>query len=260
MQKMKRKYRILLKPAFLLIAVMVGFNAYSTDLKQLEDSATHYYNKSNYSNAIVYYDSIISENYSSVALFLNAGNCYFQIGDLANALYHYEKALAIDPSNEDVQHNLAIANSKVKSKTQELPTAFYEKWFDSAISIMSSDGWSVLAIVLFALSLTLAGLYLFSRNIKFRKTGFIVGIITLSFAIISIIFASHLSKKVTNNKFAIVFEKGLVKSSPNEESNNLFELPEGIKVEITDSLDNWYNVKLSDGKQGWILSDNLKRI
>jgi uncharacterized protein YgiM (DUF1202 family) len=101
---------------------------------------------------------------------------------------------------------------------------------------------------------------LFSDKVNLRKIGFVTSILFVFIAIISIIFSTNLAKRVIKNNCAIVFDKSLVKSSPNMESNNLFEVTPGLKVEITDSLNLWYNIKLSDGKQGWIESENVKRL
>ena len=42
--------------------------------------------------------------------------------------------------------------------------------------------------------------------------------------------------------------------------DNLFEISEGLKVEIVDTLNGWTNIQLSDGKEGWVESEYLKRI
>jgi SH3-like domain-containing protein len=52
----------------------------------------------------------------------------------------------------------------------------------------------------------------------------------------------------------------MVKSSPQEEGTNMFEINEGLKVEILDSLNNWYNIRLADGKQGWIVKESVKKL
>ncbi len=82
----------------------------------------------------------------------------------------------------------------------------------------------------------------------------------LILSIFSLIFSIDQARLITDNNFAIIFETSLVKSGPSDESTNLFEVNEGLKVEITDSLNSWYNIKLADGKQGWIIAENVKKI
>ncbi|MBN2778731.1 MAG: tetratricopeptide repeat protein [Bacteroidales bacterium] len=242
------------------IIIVLSFSASAKNNSPIEDSAQLYYNKANYQNALYFYDSLYSQNYSSPELFLNMGNCYFQTGDIANSIYFYEKSISLDPSNAEAMHNLEIAKTKLESKVEELPVAFYKRWFLGAISIMSSDAWAITAIILFILGLISFAIYLFSNRLSLRKMGFISSIILVAIASLSIIFSTNLAKRITKNNCAIVFDKSLVKSSPNQESNNLFEVTPGLKVEITDSLNLWYNIKLSDGKQGWIESENVKRL
>ncbi|MDD2634281.1 MAG: SH3 domain-containing protein [Bacteroidales bacterium] len=242
------------------ICMIAATNIYATDINSLQDSAANYYNNAQYSEALVFYDSIYNLNYSSADLFLNMGNCYYQIGDIPSSIYYYELSLNLDPANENTKHNLKIVNTKIETKAEDLPVTFYKRWFTSIISVMSADAWGLLAIFLFIFGLGMLALYFFSFKLSLRKTGFILAIISIIFASCSVAFSINLAKKVSNNNYAIVFDKGLVKSSPNNESNNLFEISKGLKVEIIDSLNLWYNIKLSDGKQGWIEAENLQRL
>jgi tetratricopeptide (TPR) repeat protein len=226
----------------------------------MQDSALNYYLESDFSNALRIYEDLYSQNYSSGDLFYNLGNCYYNTGDIANAVYFFEKAIILNPTDKDIQHNLKIAKAAVKSKTEALPDVFYKRWLTSILGVFSSDNWAILASILFAMALAGTGLYFFSKKIIIRKTGFISGIVCLIFSLIFLFFANNRANKITNGNYAIIFETSLVKSSPSDDSNNLFEISEGLKVEITDTLKTWSNIRLTDGKEGWVESANLKRI
>ena len=49
-------------------------------------------------------------------------------------------------------------------------------------------------------------------------------------------------------------------SAPSEESIKLFNLHIGTKVNINDQIENWVNIKLTNGKKGWVLVENLKEL
>ena len=52
-----------------------------------------------------------------------------------------------------------------------------------------------------------------------------------------------------------------VKSTPSENGNELFVIHEGTCVEIQDdTMKEWVQIQLSDGKQGWIEKNSLERI
>ncbi len=235
-------------------------NIFAKDIKTDTDSALNYYLKSDFEKALAIYEDLFNQGYGSSDLFYNMGNCYYNMGDLANAIYFYEKAIILNPSDKDIIHNLQIANSKIRNKTDEIPEVFYKRWYKSVVSLCSTDKWAIISIISFVLCLGAVAVYLFTKSISIRKSGFYSAIVFLVISAFSLIFAINQSKKITINNFAIVFETSLIKSGPSDESTNLFEVNEGLKVEITDSLNSWYNIKLADGKQGWIISDNVKKL
>ena len=49
-------------------------------------------------------------------------------------------------------------------------------------------------------------------------------------------------------------------SLPDEQGTDLMIIHEGIKVTIIDSLQNWYNITLPDGNEGWLKKDDIKKI
>lgn len=51
-----------------------------------------------------------------------------------------------------------------------------------------------------------------------------------------------------------------VKSSPSETGTDLFLIYEGLKVEMTDSIGTWKEVKLADGNQGWLPDSCIVKI
>jgi SH3-like domain-containing protein len=51
-----------------------------------------------------------------------------------------------------------------------------------------------------------------------------------------------------------------VKGSPSTTSTDLFIIHEGTKVYLIDELDDWFEIKLSDGKQGWLSREDVETI
>lgn len=50
------------------------------------------------------------------------------------------------------------------------------------------------------------------------------------------------------------------KSSPNQNSTDLFILHEGTKVEISDRLNGWCEITIADGKKGWMECSTFETI
>ena len=54
--------------------------------------------------------------------------------------------------------------------------------------------------------------------------------------------------------------KAEVRSEPNTFSTRLFEVHEGLKVEILDFNGDWVNFELLDGTVGWILNNQIRKL
>ena len=60
---------------------------------------------------------------------------------------------------------------------------------------------------------------------------------------------------------AIVFANILsVMSEPNEKSNKLFTIHEGLKVNLLDEKNGWSKIKIQNGNIGWVKSEEIKEI
>ena len=71
----------------------------------LLEKANELYRKEKYEEAITVYETILKGKQQSVALYYNLGNAHYKLHHIAPAIYNYEKALLLDPSDEEVQTN-----------------------------------------------------------------------------------------------------------------------------------------------------------
>ena len=85
--------------------------------------------------------------------------------------------------------------------------------------------------------------------------------------IVAILFIGYISMamwvqhKAYHNSTAIVLERAVkVKAAPDEGSKDLFEIREGMKVEVLDGTKDFSKVQLADGKTGWMPVGSLKKL
>lgn len=254
---MRRIYIKIIVLLFTVIIVNLN-NCYSATEKT--DSALIYYSNSEYDKALEIYLSLNEKDYYSAGLFYNIANCYYKLNDLPSAILWYERARILDPANEDIKVNLEIANSQIKNKVDALPVVFYMQWYYKMINRFNSDSWAWIGFILFIIFLGSIIAYLFSGFVNIKKISFIVAIFSLLLFTLSLHFSIQQKNNQLYNNYAIVFDYSLVKSSPNHESSNLFQIHEGLKVEVIEELNEWSNIRLADGKQGWLPSENIERI
>ena len=88
-----------------------------------------------------------------------------------------------------------------------------------------------------------------------------IALIALIVSTGSYYLASKSKQLVMNSNGAIVMSATVtVKGSPRDTGTDLFIIHEGTKVSIVDSLDEWYEIKFSDGKQGWLRNATIEPI
>lgn len=219
------------------------------------------YIKNDFASAIQIYESLLQQG-EAPEIYYNLGNCYYKTDDIARAILNYERALLLSPGNADIRANLEIARSKTIDKVTPVPEIFFITWIKSLVNSQSSDAWARTGIVSFLLLLVSLAIFFFTQHIKWKKIGFSAAILFLIVTVLSNLFASQQESYLTDRNDAIILSPSVtVRSTPSESGTSLFILHEGRKVEIKDnSMREWKEIRLEDGKVGWVPSSSIEVI
>ena len=76
------------------------------------------------------------------------------------------------------------------------------------------------------------------------------------------VFACQQKQLLTKRNGAIVMsQSAVIKSTPSKGGKDLFIIHEGTRVDVTDAtMKDWKNVRLADGREGWILTSQIEMI
>ena len=237
----------------LILVFLISFNLYGNDSLFL--SANSDYANQQYNAAIKKYNLILSSNLESPELYYNLANSFFKINEIHQAIYYYEKALKIKPDFDDAKENLEICNLQLIDKIEEIPELMITSLYNNIINFLSLKNWIYLTLIFIWVSLII-----FSYNSFVKKNKKSV----LYLVIFSFFLFFITTKKYNQNinvKEAIIYSSVInVMSAPSEQSTNLFSLHIGTKVKIEDQIENWVNIRIANGKKGWVLIENLKEI
>ena len=173
-------------------------------------------------------------------------------------ILYFKKAEKISPGDEDIQHNLQIAELKTIDKIRPLPQLKIFSWWNEFVSSQSSDGWSFLAIFSLWISVIVftTSMFVFRKKI-FSRLSFALILVSVCFFLL----AYHQKKnEESDNEAVLMVSNTDVKSAPDANSSNLFIIHEGTCFKIFDSVGNWNKIKLEDGKVGWIESNSYLKI
>ena len=251
--------RTIIYIALLLVSV-VAYGAEPTSLERW-DAGNKAYIEGNYDKAIEEYSAILDGGEYSMKLYYNLANAYFKSGAIGKSILYYNKALRIAPSQEDIRHNLAIAEAQTKDRIAVIPEFFLNRWLRTMRNSMSCMAWSVLSLVLFGILLAFALLFLLASRLRWRKAGFYGALCAFVLFVAMTAFAVSSRNDMLSHNEAIVMGTAIsVKSSPDNSATDLFVLHEGTKVKLLDEVDEWCEVVIADGKKGWTLKSNVEEI
>ncbi len=250
----------MIKQAIYLITFLSSILAIAQNNTTFEKANT-LYNEGNYAEAIDVYKSILDSGEHSAALYYNIANAHYKMNHIAPSIYYFEKALLLKPNDKDILNNIAYARNMTIDAIEEVPDVGFSKLLNTATHTLSFDNWARVAVGLMLLFVMLFLGYYFSHGTAKKRLAFVSSTFALGFSIMAIVFAFHKYELDENHQPAIVFaQEAQVKSEPNLRSVEAFKLHEGTKVQIIDTVNNWKEIKIADGKTGWIISDDIKAL
>jgi tetratricopeptide (TPR) repeat protein len=217
------------------------------------------YQKANYLSAEKLYRSILDSGMDNGILYYNLGNTCFKQKHLGEAIFYWEKARQLLPTDQEIQDNLELARlmlvDRIEAPQSPLPIQFLARM--SGILTITQD--QRLAIILFILLNILFYIYL---RIKNPRTAFRVFMSCMVIGFLFIIFACSLTWKIYNREYhkeGIVIEQKVdVRSGPGQENITVFTIHEGIKVRIHESNNGWQQISLPNGWSGWMPQKDLR--
>lgn len=251
-----------MKKTLLIIMLIscITANYAENELARMQQ-ANKEYQSENYSGAVDLYKQLVNDGNESSALYYNLGNAYYKSGSNAQALLWYERALRLDPTNEDIKHNIAFVNQKITDKIEPVPESAIEMIWNRSSHKLTENQWAILSIVFSCLLiLALAG-FIFGRSGGLRIGGGIVFCLSIFMLVFTIIFAAKEHNRFTRHDEAIVMNMVTeAKSSPTEKGNTIFVIHEGLKVQITKEVENYVEIRIPSGEKGWISKMAIEKI
>ena len=250
-----------MKKILYIVIFLLASLLHAQQEKELFETANKRYQEEKYSEALTIYNQLESQKLVSDDLFYNMGNAHYKLNHVAPSIYYFEKALLLNPNNTDARHNLTFAKRMTLDNIEALPKTIGQRFSEGLIQKLSYNTWAWLGVALAFVFAVLFLLYHFAYDSSKKRLYFVTSIVNAILALILIAFAYNNYNYVKSNRYAIVFAQQTdVKSAPTPSGEISFELHEGTKVKLLESLDSWKKIKLADGKIGWLPSEDLKEL
>ncbi len=243
----------------ILLFFFVSVNSFS----KLNDfnKANELFNAGEYKASADIYEALIDEGYKESEVYYNLGNSYFRLNNIPKAILNYERAKKLNPSDDDIDFNLQIANLKIVDKFEPIPKLFLIEWYETLITLLYSGDWGYVIVSSVWLFFILLFLIFFGFFPGIRKYLVLLLFISFTIVLISSFFGYKAYKNENTQNYGIIYQPSVyVKSAPDPGSTDLFILHEGTKILIMEGIDNWIQIKLENGDIGWIDKSTIEII
>ena len=189
------------------------------------------------------------------------GNAYYKLNKIGLARLNYERAARFLKGDEALKENLDLLKYKLVDKIPQPPVFFLFKWRDAVLDVIPVNIQSWLLVLLFAILLVaLAWRRHMLRRGEVSKGRFFLVISVVVFLFFSAVYLQKIYFLETDIHAVILKPMVTVYAEPNTAGTEVFVLHEGTKVKILRTNGNWQEIRLSDGKTGWIQIKNLEII
>lgn len=232
-----------MKKLMCILSLWISFSiVQATEQDSLFLSAQKQYKSGAYEKAYLIFDGLIKEGYQTANLYYNFANTCFEVGEIAQSIAYYEKALKLHPNDEDIQSNLIYVKSSL-GIDEGLSKSLWPQWVVQSIY--------VIFFVFFWSTLLLSGIYFINKkNERVRKYKWVLFVLTGMTALLAI---QSVQTYLTQKKvFAIVQDDIHLYRYPSSFALEVYEIFTGQKIEVLQSEGGWSKIKADGEKTGWI--------
>jgi len=249
----------------LLLLVPARFQAQSNlavDSRTLFEEGNQYFQQENYREAIKSYTEILSQGQESAEAYFNLGNAYYKTGDLGKAILNYERALRLKPRDQDIEHNLELANHRIVDRLEQPPILFFWRWVNAVRNGLTAKEWGKWSIIGLWVAIAVTALAVFRRRGLFRRPiRCAAGILIATWVCVFVLFLWKSQQDRVIQHAIVTAEKVEVLSAPDQTGTALFDLHEGVKVRVLRNVPGWSEISLPDPqKRGWLPAETFEVI
>jgi len=215
------------------------------------EQANRLYERGQFAEATVAYETLLRSGLTSPALFFNLGNACFKAGQVGHALANYRRAEELAPRDPDIRANLQFARNSVPGASLR-PANRWIRWLPR-LTLNEAAFVAALALWVWLGLLTLRQIRPATRK-PLRALTNLAGLLAL--LLVAFTAANwHVRRAVLTA--IIVVPEATVHYGPLDESPSAFSVRDGLELGVTDSKEDWLQVTDASRRTGWLQREQV---
>jgi tetratricopeptide (TPR) repeat protein len=213
--------------------------------------------KGDYAAAAAAYEQLDRQHVVSADLYYNMGVTYFRQNQLGKAIWAFERALVVSPEDEDARFNLEQARKLADQRAHDkLEGAEREPWSTRIVTYLSpsTEVWLFCGLYLGCFAL----LFVRQRMARDSRVAVTTGAAVLGTT--ALLAGLLVLGRINLDRipYAIVLPDTVsVKEGSDVSFRTSFEIHGGLRVRVLDREQDWMRVRLANGLEGFVRSEDL---
>ncbi len=211
------------------------------------------------SRAIAAYEALVSEGVTSPALETNLGAAWLRQGKRGLAALHFERALFLDPGDEDARANLLEVRRGNVDRLEGEPEDGGAETLARLLAPLPAFTSGIALVILWGAAWVLLGVRALrggSRWLSLVTAGCLAGAALA--ALIS--WGAAAGRRMALRRGVVVAHSVPAREGPAEKSASRFEIHEGTTVHVDDEDSGFRRVKLANGLTGWVPAPSVELV
>jgi tetratricopeptide (TPR) repeat protein len=218
------------------------------------------YFRGDFAGTVVAYEQLDRQNVVSRDLYYNLGVAHFRQGSLGRAVWSFERALGLDPDDEDARFNLTQARKLAERRVlDKIESAEREALWIRVVTFLtaSTETWIFVGVYLGCFVL----LFLRRRAADDSRAALTAGaaILGTGALLAGVLLLGRMN--LDRIPFGIVLPDTVaVKEGAETSYRTSFEVHAGLRVRLLDRDRDWVRVRLANGLEGWLRAEDAGRL
>jgi tetratricopeptide (TPR) repeat protein len=218
------------------------------------------YRRGDYTAAVTAYEQLDRQGVVSADLQYNLGVAYFRQGQLGPAIWAFERAAGLDPDADDARFNLAQARKLAERRTRDqIEGAQREPFWIRTVNVLTTSTQTWLFSSLYLGCFLLLFLRRRAQDDSRAALGAGAAILGVAAALAGLLLVGR--AVLDRLPFGVILPEAVaVKEGADPNYRTSFEIHAGLKVRLLDRDQEWIRIRLANGLEGWIRTQDVGRL